>query len=68
MVNCAYCCYGTGLVACLTEIVGRTEHYWCPIKHAHRMLGTHSHYRRFTEFGDAEGFHRGLDKIRKDFD
>jgi hypothetical protein len=65
MVNCAYCSYGTGLLAYLTEIVARTEQYWCPIKHAHRILAAHSHYRHFTEFGDAESFRRDLDKIRQ---
>ena len=65
MVNCAYCSYGTGLLAYLTEIVARTEQYWCPIKHARRILAAHSHYRHFTEFGDAESFRRDLDKIRQ---
>lgn len=64
-VNCAYCSYGSGLLAYLTEIVARTEQYWCPIKHARRILATHSHYRNFTEFGDAEGFRDDLDKIRQ---
>jgi hypothetical protein len=65
MVNCAYCSYGTGLLAYLTEIVARTEQYWCPIKHARRILVAHSHYRHFTEYGDAESFRRDLDKIRQ---
>jgi hypothetical protein len=65
MVNCAYCSYGSGLLAYLTEIVARTEQYWCPIKHAHRMLGTHNRYQRFLEYGDAESFRRDLDKIRQ---
>jgi hypothetical protein len=65
MVNCAYCSYGTGLLAYMTEIVARTEQYWCPIKHARRILAAHSHYRHFTEFGDAESFRRDLDKIRQ---
>ena len=64
MVNCAYCSYGTGLLSYLTEIVARTEQYWCPIKHAHRVLAAHSHYRHFTEYGDAESVRRDLDKIR----
>ena len=64
MVNCAYCSYGNGLLAYLTEIVARTEQYWCPIKHAHRMLGTHKRYQQFLEYGDAESFRRNLDKIR----
>lgn len=65
MVNCAYCSYGNGLLAYLTEIVARTEQYWCPIKHAHRAPGTHSRYKKFTEYNDAERFRRDLDKIRQ---
>jgi len=65
MVNCAYCSYGNGLLAYLTEIVARTEQYWCPIKHAHRMLGTHKRYQQYLDYGDAEGFRRNLEKIRK---
>lgn len=65
MVNCAYCSYGTGLLSYLKEIVARTEQYWCPIKHAHLVLAAHSHYRHFTDYGDAESFRRDLDKIRQ---
>ncbi len=67
MVNCAYCSYGNGLLAYLTEIVARTEQYWCPIKHASKYIGAHSRYSQFVEFGDAEGYRRNLEKIRKDF-
>lgn len=64
-VNCAYCSYGNGLLAYLTEIVARTEQYWCPIKHARRMLGMHKRYHYFTEYGDAASFRRDLEKIRQ---
>lgn len=67
MVNCAYCSYGTGLLSYLKEIVGRTEQYWCPIKHARRILDAHSRYARFAEFGDARIFREDLEKIRGDF-
>jgi hypothetical protein len=55
-VNCAYCSYGNGLIAYVREIAGRTEAYWCPIKHARRVLGEHEQYMHFSDFGDAEGF------------
>lgn len=67
MVNCAYCSYGTGLLSYLKEVVGRTEQYWCPIKHARRILDPHSRYARFAEFGDARLFRKELEKIRSDF-
>ncbi len=65
MVNCVYCSYGNGLLAYLTEIVARTEQYWCPIKHARKTLGTHARYTQFLEYGDAESFRRDLDNIRQ---
>ena len=67
ILNCAYCSYGNGLVSYVREIVARTEQYWCPIKHAGKYVWVHSRYEHFAEFGDAEGYRRDLDKIRKDF-
>ncbi len=32
-INCAYCGYANGLMGLSTEIVGRTEQFWCAIKH-----------------------------------
>lgn len=55
-LNCIYCSYGNGLLGYASEIAARTEVYWCPIKHAKRMAGMHSHYPEFLEYGDAEGF------------
>lgn len=55
-LNCMYCSYGNGLLAYATEIAGRTEKHWCPIKHAKRMEGVHRHYAEFLEFGDAKGY------------
>ncbi|MDE3114055.1 MAG: hypothetical protein KGL26_00510, partial [Pseudomonadota bacterium] len=34
--NCLYCGYANGVIAYAREIAGRTELYWCPIKHARR--------------------------------
>lgn len=67
-VNCAYCGYFTGVIAYVQEIAARTEQYWCPIKHARRMAAIHSRYIRFFEFGDAEGYRRDLEKVRRDFE
>jgi hypothetical protein len=64
--NCAYCSYATGLAAYLKVTVGLTEQYWCPIKHARRVLEPHSRYDRFIDFGDAESYRRELETIRKD--
>jgi hypothetical protein len=57
-LNCAYCAYANGLIAYVREIAGRTEQYWCPIKHARRVIGAHSYYLQFQDYGDAEGFRK----------
>ena len=54
-LNCVYCGYANGLFAYLREIAGRTEQYWCPIKHARKIRQPHSRYPRFLEYGDARG-------------
>jgi hypothetical protein len=67
-LNCAYCSYFNGLIAYIREIAGRTEQYWCPIKHARRTSGFHSRYGKFLEYGDAEGYRREIAKVRHDFE
>lgn len=42
--HCLYCSYANGLIAYALEITARTEQYFCPIKHAHKILGSHSRY------------------------
>ena len=41
--NCAYCSYCNNAIAFVREVASRTEVYWCPIKHARRVLGPHPH-------------------------
>ena len=65
-MHCVYCEYVNGLLAYVTEIAARTEQYWCPIKHAHKVLGTHARYQRFLEYGDAENYQRKLEEIRSE--
>ncbi len=55
-INCAYCSYGNGLAAYVREVVGLTEQYWCPIKHARRVLQAHPYYHGFVDYGDAESY------------
>ncbi len=64
-LNCVYCGYCNGLVSYVREIAGRTEAYWCPIKHAARVDGAHRHYADFLEYGDGEGFQDGLVQSRR---
>jgi hypothetical protein len=59
-LNCAYCSYANGLVALVREVAARTEQYWCPIKHARRVIGAHAYYGEFVDYGDADAFRRRL--------
>ena len=45
--HCTYCAYGSGMIAYVSEIIGRTEQYFCPIKHARKRLGSHDRYAHF---------------------
>jgi hypothetical protein len=63
-LNCIYCGYATGLIGYTGEIASRTELYWCPIKHARRVLDPHRRYAAFADFGDAEGYRMRLDELR----
>jgi hypothetical protein len=67
-LNCVYCEYVNGLIAYVQEIAGRTEQYWCPIKHALRVRTMHSRYPNFFDYGDAETYRRRLEEVRRDFE
>jgi hypothetical protein len=62
--HCTYCEYGNGLMAYMREILARTEEYFCPIKHARKVLGTHTRYRRFLDYGDAADYEARLEAFR----
>ena len=63
-INCAYCSYGNGLMAYGREVVARTEQYWCPIKHARKIMAAHPYYTGFVDFGDAESYKQELERLR----
>lgn len=64
-LNCAYCAYANGLIGYTREIAARTEQYWCPIKHARRVVGAHERYALFDDYGNAEEYQAQLAKLRK---
>lgn len=66
-LNCDYCAYANGVLAYFTEVAARTEQYWCPIKHALRLKSVHGRYRNFFDFGDAEGYRKRLEEVRRAF-
>ena len=49
-------------------IIGKTEEYFCPIKHARRILGSHARYKRFLDYGDAADYEGRLEEFRRNLD
>jgi hypothetical protein len=66
--NCLFCSYANGVFAYVREIAGRTEQYWCPIRHATRVRAPHPHYHAFLDFGDADGYRKRLPLLRADLE
>jgi len=64
--DCMYCGYAVGMLSYASEILARTEQYFCPIKHARKMLGTHARYAHFLGYGEADDFHGKLEKFRSE--
>ena len=67
-LNCGYCEYANGVLAYVQEIAGRTEQYWCPVKHAIGLKTRHSRYSHFLDFGDAEQYRQRIEQVRRDFE
>lgn len=65
-INCFYCSYFSGLLQYTIEIVGRTEQFWCPIRHAQKLRSHHAHYAKFTPYGDGKRYREELAKLRED--
>ena len=65
--NCFYCSYGNGVAAYTREVSARTEQYWCPIKHARRVKAAHDRYPQFFDYGDAEAYRQGLNRLRRQY-
>jgi len=63
--HCTYCAYGSGMISYVSEIIARTEQYFCPIKHARKILGTHNRYAHFLEYGEAENYEAKLEEYRR---
>ena len=66
--NCFFCSYGNGVAAYFREVAARTEQYWCPIKHARKIRAAHERYPRFFDYGDAEAFQQGLERLRRQYE
>lgn len=67
IINCAYCSYVNGLFGYMQEIAGRTEQFWCPVKHAKRIKSLHSRYQKSIDYGDVETYRSKVETVRHDF-
>jgi len=63
--NCFYCSYYNALAAYVVEIVGRTERFWCPIKHARRIAIEHPHYEYFIDYSGSSDLRKEWSNLRK---
>jgi hypothetical protein len=63
-LNCVYCSYFNNLLRYATEIAGRTERFWCPIKYARRLNHPHSQYHNFVDYLDAKKFREKWEELR----
>lgn len=66
--NCGYCSYANGIISFAREVASRTEQYWCPIKNAQKLRGTHKRYSLFTDYGDGEQYRDNISIIKQNFD
>ncbi len=64
-LNCLYCTYFNGLMQYAAAIAGRTELYFCPIKHAKKVAYQHDYYDEFFSYGDEDKYQEKLEEIRK---
>ena len=63
-LNCIYCSYFNGLMQYASAIAGRTEFYFCPIKHAKKIVSQHQYYEEFLSYGDEEEYQKKLKELR----
>ena len=67
-VNCLYCSYVNGLMQYASAIAGRTELYFCPIKHAKKVAHEHNYYDAFLSYGDGEDYQDKLKALREELE
>jgi len=64
-LNCLYCSYVNGVLQYASEIAARTEFYFCPIKHAKKIVYQHDYYNKYLMYGDEDMYHDKLQELRK---
>jgi hypothetical protein len=65
VLNCVFCEYANGVIGYVREVAARTEQFWCPIKHALKVVDPHARYQQFVEYGDADGYRERLNALRE---
>ncbi len=63
-INCMYCSYVNNLIRYSSEIGGRTERYWCPIKYYRRIANSHSQYGKFADTQDPARLRKKWKELR----
>jgi hypothetical protein len=63
-LNCFYCSYFNCLISYVKEIGGRTERYWCPIKHSKSVKYPHKYYNEFVDYADGEALRKKWEELR----
>jgi hypothetical protein len=63
--NCMYCSYFNGLMHYATAIAGRTELYFCPIRHAKKVAYEHPYYDKFFRYAEGESYQERLKTLRE---
>lgn len=62
-LSCIYCGYVNGVIAYASEIAGRTERFFCPIKHVKKLKNPHSQYKFFMNRKDGKRYRAFLNKM-----
>lgn len=60
-LSCMYCGYANGTLRYLKEIAGRTEKYWCGVKHENKpgfKIQEDQVFYDFARFGDKDDFQK----------
>lgn len=64
-LNCLYCSYFNGLMQYASVIAGRTELFFCPIKHAKKIAYEPPFYYRYLSYGEGEEYQKKLKELRE---
>lgn len=65
-INCSYCAYANGLAGYMVAIAGKTEEYWCGIKHQSAPeYKEPEHHKTFAEYGNKKAYEEKYCKLSR---